>query len=456
MKTKGTLYLLLIITALLYSCDGSKETTEQNVRLKGQLINLGGNEVRMIYNGASSMVGNSRDVILETDDQGYFDTTLVIEEPAYYNISRNTLYLSPGDDITVHITSSNTEAEFIGTGAAVNNYMKHRLFPKGGSYLEAGRNIKGDFLTTKNTIDSLADIRLYELDTLTDASAEFKRLETARVKADIVNSYFMYPTYASSVKQRANIDFELPARDTLLNMMAPHVKPLLEDINDPDFLDIAVVRDVFSYSNDSLYNAIFFSDLTLPDRTEELLASAKEVRKLTGEITPETANELTAYTGGLSNRDFANEIEYKLDQAKRLFAGQPAIDFSITDTDGNTMMLSDLKGKVLYIDLWATWCGPCLQEAPHYEALAEKFSDDDEVLFVPISTDRTTDVWHEYLAKNEKSLKQYHTVDTQLVEGWSLIFIPRFLLIDKDFNIVSAYAPRPSEEGTEELLRSLL
>ena len=86
MKTKGTLYLLLIITALLYSCDGSKETTEQNVRLKGQLINLGGNEVRMIYNGASSMVGNSRDIIIETDDQGNFDTTLVIEEPAYYNI----------------------------------------------------------------------------------------------------------------------------------------------------------------------------------------------------------------------------------------------------------------------------------------------------------------------------------------------------------------------------------
>src|SRR5690554_2028650 len=133
MKTKATLYLLLIITALLYSCDDSKEKTEQHVRLKGHLINLGGNEVRMIYNGASAMVGNSRDVILETDDQGYMDTTLVIEKPAYYNISRNTLYLTPGDDITVHITSSNSEVEFSGTGAAVNNYMKHRLFPKAGS-----------------------------------------------------------------------------------------------------------------------------------------------------------------------------------------------------------------------------------------------------------------------------------------------------------------------------------
>lgn len=61
-----------------------------------------------------------------------------------------------------------------------------------------------------------------------------------------------------------------------------------------------------------------------------------------------------------------------------------------------------------------------------------------------------------HLAHQGKKLKQYHTVDLQLQEGWNLKFIPRFLLIDKEFNIINAYAPRPSDSETETLLKSLL
>ena len=61
-----------------------------------------------------------------------FDTTFVLKEPTYYTISRNTLYLTPGDDMTIKVAQTNTEAEFSGIGAEANNYMKFRLFPKGG------------------------------------------------------------------------------------------------------------------------------------------------------------------------------------------------------------------------------------------------------------------------------------------------------------------------------------
>ncbi len=442
MKTKSV-YYILILSAILLSCGENRESQNQ-VRLKGQLIEMGSNEVRMSYNGASSQIGNSRDIILNTDDQGYFDTVLVITEPSYYNLSRNTLYLTPGDDLTVSITTSNEEAEFSGTGATVNNYMKYRLFPKGGSFLEAGRNIKGDFTTTKNTIDSLAEIRQHQLDTLTDASNEFKDLETARIKADVINSYMMFPSYA-----------RINDRTPVLESMAPHIKPMIEEIKDPKYLDVAVVRDVFSRSTDSLNQALFFSEITIPQRTVELFEGSAEVRKLSSSATPETAEEVSAYVSTMENDDFAEEINYKIAQASKVFPGQPAIDIELTDADGNQVNLSDFKGKVIYVDLWATWCGPCLQEAPYYEALSTKFNEE-EIVFLPISTDRNSEVWLEYLESNPKQLKQYHSVDGKLQEEWSLQFIPRFLLIDQDFNIVNSYAPRPSDEETEELLSSLL
>ncbi|MCQ4902091.1 TlpA family protein disulfide reductase, partial [Phocaeicola vulgatus] len=71
------------------------------------------------------------------------------------------------------VTQTNTEAEFSGIGAEANNYMKLRLFPIGGSYLEAGGNLLGDFVSTKAMVDSLAAIRMHTLDTLSNVSDPF-------------------------------------------------------------------------------------------------------------------------------------------------------------------------------------------------------------------------------------------------------------------------------------------
>lgn len=74
--------------------------------------------------------------MIRTDREGHFDTILPLSKPAFYRISRNTLYLSPGDDMEVYITTDNREAVFKGKGAEMNTYMKGRLFPKGGSFWE--------------------------------------------------------------------------------------------------------------------------------------------------------------------------------------------------------------------------------------------------------------------------------------------------------------------------------
>lgn len=68
----------------------------------------------------------------------------------------------------------------------------------------------------------------------------------------------------------------------------------------------------------------------------------------------------------------------------------------------------------------------------------------------------TTKPWLRYLDGHKKELTQYHSNDVALKESWAIMYIPRFILIDKDFNIVNAYAPRPSSEEIGTLIDSVL
>lgn len=453
---KVTLMATAAICCCLFSCQtGNKQETENTVHLKGQLIDMGTQNVRMRYNGAASMLGDSRDILLQTDSAGVFDTIFVLKEPAYFNISRNTLYLTPGDDMTIKVTQSNKDAEFSGKGAEANNYMKFRLFPKGGSYLESGDNIREDFSATKALIDSLAAVRLQELNALKDVSDEFKKLETARIKADVINSFTSYASY-SRMFEGVKTEEEMQTKwNEFSATLTPDIAPLYKEVIDEDLLDVAVVRDVLSYLEDSTLTALWFKDITVPDRTTELYATAAIVGNLRNDASAETIDKAKAYLETMKNEDFKTELDNKIAQASKLLPGQPALDFEMTDKEGNVKRLSDFKGKVIYIDLWATWCGPCIQESPAFEALGKKYAGKD-IVFLPISKDSTTKPWLSYLNAHKKELTQYHSNDVALNDDWAIMYIPRFILIDRDFKIINAYAPRPSSEEISSVIDAAL
>lgn len=453
---KLTLMATAAICCCLFSCQtGNKQETENTVHLKGQLIDMGTQNVRMRFNGAASMLGDSRDILLQTDSAGVFDTIFVLKEPAYFNISRNTLYLTPGDDMTIKVTQSNKDAEFSGKGAEANNYMKFRLFPKGGSYLESGDNIREDFSATKALIDSLAAVRLQELNALKDVSDEFKKLETARIKADVINSFTSYASY-SRMFEGVKTEEEMQTKwNEFSATLTPDIAPLYKEVIDEDLLDVAVVRDVLSYLEDSTLTALWFKDITVPDRTTELYATAAIVGNLRNDASAETIDKAKAYLETMKNEDFKTELDNKIAQASKLLPGQPALDFEMTDKEGNVKRLSDFKGKVIYIDLWATWCGPCIQESPAFEALGKKYAGKD-IVFLPISKDSTTKPWLSYLNAHKKELTQYHSNDVALNDDWAIMYIPRFILIDRDFKIINAYAPRPSSEEISSVIDAAL
>ncbi len=140
---------------------------------------------------------------------------------------------------------------------------------------------------------------------------------------------------------------------------------------------------------------------------------------------------------------------------KKLFEGQPAIPFTLQDITGKKVSLSDLRGKYVYIDMWATWCGPCRAEIPHLEKL-EKRLKGKNIYFVSISCDYGEKEWKDYVkSKKLGGIQLYLGYDEDFMKAILCNGIPRFMLIDREGNYIRANMTRPSMATTLETLEAL-
>lgn len=131
------------------------------------------------------------------------------------------------------------------------------------------------------------------------------------------------------------------------------------------------------------------------------------------------------------------------------FNGKPLpYDPTLETTDGKTLKLSSLYGKLTYIDMWATWCGPCCKEIPHLEKVVEKYKGNDKVQFISISIDSNKQAWLNKLQKDNPAWAQYLMPQQDADKLMSLMGIngiPRFILIDPQGNVIFPDAKRPSD-----------
>jgi thiol-disulfide isomerase/thioredoxin len=98
---------------------------------------------------------------------------------------------------------------------------------------------------------------------------------------------------------------------------------------------------------------------------------------------------------------------FKANITKEGIQNQPAATFLFTDDTGKTMSTADLKGKVVFINFWATWCPPCQAEMPSINALYKKFEKDDRFVFIFINEDDDKEKAKNYLEKNQYTLPLY-------------------------------------------------
>ncbi|MDR1011981.1 MAG: TlpA family protein disulfide reductase [Opitutaceae bacterium] len=144
--------------------------------------------------------------------------------------------------------------------------------------------------------------------------------------------------------------------------------------------------------------------------------------------------------------EHAGDMLKQLDQIRAMetvrAALQPGMefpDFSVTDTAGKPLSLSQYKGKVVLIDFWATWCPPCVEEIPHVVAAYGKYHDKGFEV-IGISLDREKDALLKYTEKNKMPWPQYYDAanpDASLADKYGIEAIPSTFLIGKDGKIVA-------------------
>lgn len=139
--------------------------------------------------------------------------------------------------------------------------------------------------------------------------------------------------------------------------------------------------------------------------------------------------------------------------------GAPSPKFTYPDNNGNEVSLDDLKGKYVYIDVWATWCGPCKVEIPHLKEIDDAFKGKD-IAFVSLSIDKPEhkEKWLKMIEDEQLQGIQIiaeNAFNSEFITAYNINAIPRFILLDKEGNILDANAPRPSEPRLKKLLNSL-
>ena len=125
------------------------------------------------------------------------------------------------------------------------------------------------------------------------------------------------------------------------------------------------------------------------------------------------------------------------------------------DVDGKMIALEDLKGKYVYIDVWATRCGPCCAEIPHMKTLEEKF-EGKNIHFVSISVDGSKAAWIKKVRQDKMGgIQLYGGSKAQIMADYKIQGIPRFILLDRDGKVIENTMTRPSDPETVKTLEAL-
>ncbi|MCK9321346.1 MAG: TlpA family protein disulfide reductase, partial [Bacteroidales bacterium] len=167
------------------------------------------------------------------------------------------------------------------------------------------------------------------------------------------------------------------------------------------------------------------------------------------------ADIYAVYKDMATNKVQLTELNNIFSEYNKLAKGQASINWSFPDIEGKIYSLSDFRGKYVYIDVWASWCGPCKREIPALESLKQKFIDKN-IVIIGISVDENRADWTNMLqTTNMQGIQLYAGGwNNDLCNYFKITGIPRFILLDKQGNIINSNADRPTG-NIEEVIRNL-
>ena len=132
--------------------------------------------------------------------------------------------------------------------------------------------------------------------------------------------------------------------------------------------------------------------------------------------------------------EYTEALQAEMNKTLVLQPGQPAPDFTLHDPDGQSVSLSQFKGKVILIDFWASWCGPCIGDLETLRNIKKKTATQ-PVVFLNVSLDANEGAWKRAIAKHQ--IQGVHVrSDGQVTQAYNVFDIPRYYLVDPQGLIV--------------------
>jgi len=463
LTTIGAILVLIVV----FSCNSEKK--EQNTVINATIEGANGMEVYITNMDPFNPTSDT----LKIDENGIVNHNLDIKTPQYYTLGLGrthlVVFVRPGDSLLFSTNINNVfgTIKYSGVDAIYNDYIIGVNKVSGAFQSKLFDVFSKEEETVTVSLDSLRALHADDLAALqmnnSDLDPYFLEIEKARILYEWALLHRIYPDYYQYINKDKELQIS-PEFDTYLAETSLNDESLIELPIYTKFIE-AYLRNGFSK-----YETQEVKDKYSSHVTYELSVIDNEIEnsKIKSIMAYNTISQQVKYDGikdydlywddfkRICNNDFfISKIKESLKDWEYLKKGMPAKDFSFVNINGENVKLSDFKGKWVYIDIWATWCNPCVGEIPKLKELEEKYRDDN-IVFMSISVDRTQEPWKAMVVENEMKGIQLWAGQNDLIKDFYRVNgIPRFMIIDPETNIYEVSADRPSM-GVETTLDKLL
>lgn len=301
-------------------------------------------------------------------------------------------------------------------------------------------------------------LKAWKLDELNSC---FTAMEKGRIKY----------TYASGSMMYA-VGHPLMAKDSTYRPDEAYYNTIRQNfVENEDWLDIKEYReymketanilgcgnkDIKSIYEKTLCQMNYLADNLQNDKVRQTLLNVLAIEQVEQYGTQNIDDLLSIYNTYVSDSTLRFMFKEKCDAWDLVRKGKLSPDFKACDLNGKIYTLADFKGKYVYIDLWATWCGPCRREAPFFQKLIKEY-EGKNITFISLSTDAKKSDWINMLSKQKMSgVQLYLGAGSDFQKAYRADGIPHFILLNPEGIIISNNMLRPSSEDIRNYLNKLL